>query len=350
MGLGSDILTVHTKRTPSMAPRVVRSLLMHTADDSSDPKPALAGPALGQGLEPLLRHACNDALGPVTWFRTDWQYGGAATGRASLKELDGTEHKVVVKLPVSVREAVWLERLQAAPQPLPVPRLFKSGRSLGEYDLAWIVIEWFPSGPLGMHWHESHLERTCGAAAAFHAEALKHPVTKDLPLEDWDDLFDRARAAVRTQSIDTPLRWKTAHKKLRKQMPGLVKAWRAREPIEWLHGDLHLANAMSRGNSEEGPVALIDLAEVRPGHWIEDAVYLERLQWARPTRLSGNSPVRHLAMARKAIGLENGPEYARLADIRRTLYAATAPAFLRTEGGAQLAASLDHLEEGLSRL
>lgn len=323
---------------------------MHTADDSPEPTPALAGPALGQGLEPLLRRACDDALGPVTWFRTDWQHGGAATGRARLKEVDGSEHEVVVKLPVSVREAAWLERLQAAPQPLPVPRLFKSGTSLEEYDLAWIVIEWFPAGPLGMQWHESHLKRTCAAAAAFHAAASTHRVTKDRPLEDWDGLFDRAREAVRTQTIHTPSRWKAAHRQLRKQLPTLVEAWRARGPIEWIHGDLHLANAMSRGHAHAGPVALIDLAEVRPGHWIEDAVYLERMQWARPARLKNNSPVRHLAAARKAAGLENGPEFARLADIRRTLYAATAPAFLRTEGGAQLDASLGHLEDGLSRL
>ena len=83
--------------------------------DSTGPSPLLAGPALGQGLEPFLREACEDRLGPVTWFRTDWQHGGAATGRARLRLEDGSEAEVVVKLPVSLTELRWLDRLQSAP-------------------------------------------------------------------------------------------------------------------------------------------------------------------------------------------------------------------------------------------
>ena len=53
-------------------------------------------------------------------------------------------------------------------------------------------------------------------------------------------------------------------------------------------------------------MVLIDLAEVRPGHWVEDAVYLERLHWARPERLKGRNPVKLLAAARRRLGLEIG--------------------------------------------
>lgn len=323
---------------------------MHPEDELREDSPAMVGPALGQGLEPLVRTACNDRLGPVTWFRTDWQHGGAATGRAHLQDAEGMDHEVMVKLPVSLRELRWLERLQSAPEPLPIPVLHASGLSLEGYDLAWIVIEWFPAGPLGMHWRNNHFERTCQAAAAFHAAAQHHPIDRDVPLEDWDAILARARMAIRTQSINNPSRWKKAHKTIAKQLDLLVTTWRAREPIEWLHGDLHLANAMSRTSIDEGPVALIDLAEVRPGHWIEDAVYLERLYWSRTERLLKNAPVKHLATARKALGLDNGVDHARLATIRRTLYAATGPAFLKTEGGAHLDASLDRLEQGLSNL
>ena len=47
--------------------------------------------------------------------------------------------------------------------------------------------------------------------------------------------------------------------------------------------------------------------------------------------LPNNSPIKHRAAARKARGLEVGSDYPRLADIRRALYAATAPAFLKSK-------------------
>jgi len=318
--------------------------------ESTGPSPELAGPALGQGLEPFLREACDQRLGPVTWFRTDWQHGGAATGRARLELDDGTSIEVVVKLPVSLTELRWLQRLQDAPDPLPIPRLLRCGLNLGGYDLAWVVIEWLPHGPLGTRWHDAHIQRTCEAAAAFHAAAADFKVDRDVRVEDWSDLLSRSRQAIRTQAIIGANRWKTAQKTLSRKLDTLVTLWRAREPIGWLHGDLHLANAMARQDINQGEVCLIDLAEVRPGHWVEDAVYLERLHWARPARLKNNAPLKHLARARKDRGLEVGSDYPLLADIRRALYAATAPAFLRTEGGAHLDASLEHLEHALERL
>ena len=324
--------------------------MMAKESDPTEPSLHLAGPALGQGLEPFLREACGQRLGPVTWFRTDWQHGGAATGRAQLRQGDGSEIEVVAKLPVSLTELRWLGRLQNAPEPLPIPRLLESGLTLAGYDLAWVVVEWLPKGPLGTKWRDLHIQRTCEAAAAFHAEASRFEIDRELRIEDWSDLLARSRQAIRTQAIIGANRWKMAHKTLSRKLEKLVADWRTREPIGWLHGDLHLANAMSRDSLEEGPVCLIDLAEVRPGHWIEDAIYLERLHWARPARLKNNSPTTHLASARKARGLEVGSNYPRLADIRRALYAATAPAFLRTEGGAHLDASLEQLEHALDRL
>ncbi|MFP3422344.1 hypothetical protein R0K19_23525, partial [Bacillus sp. SIMBA_161] len=41
------------------------------------------GGPLGATLEPIVRAACGGRLSPVTWFRTDWQRGGAATGYAT---------------------------------------------------------------------------------------------------------------------------------------------------------------------------------------------------------------------------------------------------------------------------
>jgi hypothetical protein len=98
-----------------------------------------------------------------------------------------------------------------------------------------------------------------------------------------------------------------------------------------------------------GPVCLIDLAEVHAGHWIEDAVYLERQLWARPERLKAHKPVREIAAARKRLGLSVDADYARLAMARRALLAATAPRFLKSEGHpAYLDACLGWLEIALS--
>ncbi|MCH2160835.1 MAG: aminoglycoside phosphotransferase family protein [Phycisphaerales bacterium] len=314
--------------------------------------PPKAPAALGQGLEPFVRTACEDKLGEVIWFRTDWQHGGAATGRAEWRDDDGQATKVVVKLPVNQTELRWLQRLQPEEPSAssPIPRLFASGEVLNGYDLAWVVIEWFPCGPLGTHWHDQHITRMCDAAAAFQAVAEPYPIDRNPRMEDWPELLKQARQSVKSQAIDQKSRWKKAHKAISRQLDKLVTRWRAREPIGWMHGDLHLANGMSRDSMESGPVCLIDFAEVHPGHWVEDAVYLERLNWARPERLRTTSPLKAMAEARKRHGLANGDDHPHLADLRRALYAATAPAFLRTEGGLHLAASLDRLEQALQRL
>ena len=39
-------------------------------------------PTMATNLLPALREACDGHLGPVSWFRADWQRGGASTGTA----------------------------------------------------------------------------------------------------------------------------------------------------------------------------------------------------------------------------------------------------------------------------
>ena len=317
-----------------------------SASISSDERRTILGHALG----PVLRETLEGRLGEIRWFRTDWQRSGAATGRARWTEPTGEQVDVVIKLPVSEREYRWLGRLQNADPPLPVPRLVASGDVLGGYDLAWVVIEHLPFGPLGTHWEDDHILRMTDAVARFQAAAAGHPIDRKSREEDWEGLLKRSREAVRGQKISQATRWRKILKSVARHLDAMVEEWRSRAPIAWIHGDLHLANGMVRDEEGTGPVVLIDLAEVRPGHWVEDAVYLERLHWARPERLKGRSPVRLLAAARRRLGLEVDEDHARLADLRRILLAACAPAFLRTEGvPAYLDAALDHLERGLRR-
>ena len=46
--------------------------------------------SLAQGLADILTVACDGRLGQITWFKADWQRGGAATGKAKYK-INGEE-------------------------------------------------------------------------------------------------------------------------------------------------------------------------------------------------------------------------------------------------------------------
>jgi hypothetical protein len=298
----------------------------------------------------VLAEACEGKLSPITWFRTDWQRGGAATGTAEFQLGGGRTAPVVVKLPVVQRELLWISRLQDGndQQASVVPRLYASGDALGGYDLAWMVVERFSHGPLGAHWHDDHTVRMAEAAARFYAGAGRYPVDQAARDEPWEELVDDARESLRVNDVPRRKQWRTAVKTLRSRLGPIVEQWEARDAGEWLHGDLHLANAMCRVSLESGPVCLIDFGEVRCGHWVEDAIYLERQLWAKPQRLKAHKPVREIAVARRALGLTVDEDYPRLAMVRRALLAGTAPKYLKSEGDPRhLEACLDWLERAL---
>lgn len=311
--------------------------------------------SLAASLAPVLCEAVDGTLEDISWFKADWQRGGAATATATYTPTAGQPAPVVIKLPVVGRELTWTRRLQPPdgtddPQ-LVIPRLFASGSELGGYDLTWLVIERFPFGPLGLKWNENHIPRIVEAAARFHKATAPHEINQPPRTEDWHALIGKARENARINELPEQQRWNTVLKSLNSRLDDLVEQWRARPIEHWVHGDLHIANAMSRHAMDDGPVALIDLAEVHPGHWVEDAVYLERLFWSRPERLGTHNPVKDMAKARKTLGLRVHEEDARLATIRRVLLAATAPDFLRSEGHPMyLHSCLEHLEQGLAEL
>jgi hypothetical protein len=94
---------------------------------------------------------------------------------------------------------------------------------------------------------------------------------------------------------------------------------------------------------------LLDFALVRPGHWVEDAVYFEHLFWCCPDRLHGRKPCRQIAHARKELGLNGHEDWARLAEIRRSLLAIAAPTDPETlNNPPQMEASLAVLEQSVS--
>ena len=308
--------------------------------------------SLAATLAPALNEECEGRLGGITWFKADWQRGGAATGRSTFRLDDGAEQPVVLKLPVVRRELSWMFRLQDVTDDDPVvPRLFACGESIAGYDLTWLVMEHFTHGPLGLHWHEDHIPRIADAAARFHARA--EPIEVDRPPRDepWDELLREAAESVKVNRLDHEQQWNAGIKTLRHRLDALVEEWDSRDVQQWLHGDLHFANAMSRHGMDAGTVSLIDLAEVHAGHWVEDAVYLERQLWARPERTKPHKPVKAIAEARKRLGLPVESDYPRLAMIRRALLAATAPRYILSEGHPKhLEACLRWLETALGDL
>lgn len=306
--------------------------------------------SLAASLAPALTETTGGRLDKITWFKADWQRGGAATGLTGFRDDADVPQPAILKLPVVGRELIWMRRLQDDPDPV-VPRILAAGDSIGGYDLAWIVMERFPYGPLGLRWHKDHPRRIAEAAARFHAGAARFPIDRVPVPEDWDHLLEDARRNVKTMGIPDPQRWNKAIKKVQDRRDDLAAEWNGRDVSHWLHGDLHLANAMSRSGLESGPVSLIDLAEVHTGHWVEDAVYLERQLWARPERLAASKPVKAMASARRKVGLDVDPGYPRLANIRRVLLAATAPRFIKSEGHPlHLEACLQWVDKGLKDL
>ncbi len=321
-------------------------------------EPSTGGPAstphppLGAELARALVRSTDERLGEIHWFRTDWQRGGAATGYAVFDDASGPAD-VVVKVPVPPRELLWLRRLQPGGHEADevAPRLYAGGEQLNGYDLAWVVMERLPHGPLGPQWQGAEFDLLVDAAARFYAAAERHPVDKAPRVEDWPAICRKARQMIREHAVPEEQRWNKALKRLQKKLKKLLEAWEARDTNHWCHGDLHLANALTREPPPHGPALLIDPAEVHAGHWVEDAVYLEHLYWGRDDRLAGRDLVKAIARARKGYGLSVESEWPRLADLRRVLLAGGAPAYLASEGGrVHLHAALDVLEAALDRL
>lgn len=277
----------------------------------------------GTLLEPVLRRACDDRLSSVTWFRTDWQRGGAATGYATYHADDGKQHHVVVKLPVPPCERHWLVNLQ--PFDHAVPRIYAHGDALNGYDLAWVVMERLNHGPLGSAWGGKEFDLLTDAAGRFYAAAAEFPLKGQRRDVDWQAVLDRARRAAREQTLPDAHRWSSALKKAHRKLKRWLTIWHDRHANDWCHGDLHLGNALTRTPAPHGPALLIDFAHTRVGHWVEDAVYFEHLYWGRRDRLAGRKLCKMVGQMRKTLGLTVDADWPRLAQVKRTLLAMSTP-------------------------
>lgn len=314
--------------------------------------------SLAEMLCPILRQVCGGRLSPVQWFRAAWQAGGASTGTAQFQLRPGRTVDAVVKLPVGPQEYNWTTTIGRCDHAVdhhdgPTPRVLAAGTELGGYDLAWLVVEKLDGQPISTALSQDNVEGLLSAAADWYAAADRERriTPDDRPRrEDWVALVSRAREAVKDNALPDEQRWNEALKATQRALPRLVPAWEARAVNSWCHGDLHPGNAMLRSapDRDQPRCVLIDLALVHPGHWVEDALYLERLYWAKPELLCGVKPVPTLARFRRDRGLHASDDYGTLAQIRRVLMAASVPAFLEHEGHPRYVhAALETLERTL---
>lgn len=306
-------------------------------DSPASHRAAEIGGSMGRGsfgtmLEPVLRSVCEDRLSEVSWFRTDWQRGGAVTGYATYKDDEGEAHPVVVKLPVPPCELQWFRALQGAEDV--VPKLYAGGDVLGGYDMAWLVMERLAHGPLGSNWGGQEFGLLIEAIGRFYQASTEIPTNTQHDHRDWDAIFNQARKSVRDNALPESQRWSKALKKASKKYKDWVAVWDDRPMEHWCHGDLHLGNAMTRVEPPEGPAVLFDLAKVCVSHWVQDGVYLEHLYWGRPDDLGGHKLCKELAHHRKKIGLPVDGGWADLAQAKRGLLAMSVPAKLDVDGNA----------------
>lgn len=320
--------------------------------------------SLATSLAPMLREQSGGRLGQIEWFQCAWQTSGAATGFSTWTFDDGRTVGTLVKIPVGPVEHNWTVGLGAVEQAAwhheqtmlrPTPRVLAGGMELGGYDLAWFVTERLAGQPLSQALDEQAVHELIDAAADFQLEALRHrPEVEAPPHHDWASAVDRARLAIKASGAPETQRWNEALKRVHRALPSLLAKWNSRSTRHWCHGDLHPGNALRRAGIGERPgrgCVLIDLALVHAGHWVEDAVYLERQFWGHAEKLHGIKPVSALAAARRARGLPADDDYAGIATARRVLMASVVPLFMDREHNAKyMHASLEVIEKYLPQV
>ncbi len=338
------------------------SLHQPTSPGGSHTLPGSPGDShsLAVHLEPILREACGGRLGPVEWFNAAWQHGGAATGFAPWNDSEDRSpyaiRRVLVKLPVAHNELRWSCDLSNAGThtrgPI-VPRVLASGESLGGLDLGWLVVERLEGVPLAKSFDEPAVRDLLKAAVDFQqAAASVRPPDEAPKVLKWDENIARSKEAVRQSKMPDQLRWLDAIKHVQKSLGLILSRWNTRPINAWCHGDLHPGNALRRqGPDGTSHCVLIDLALVHAGHWVEDAVYLERQFWGHAEFLHGIKPLAEFSRLRREAGLSVDTHATDVAIARRLLMASVVPLFLGREHNAKyVRGALEVIEKYLPQL
>jgi hypothetical protein len=306
---------------------------------------------LAHALVPALVAACEGRLERIEWFSSTGQRGGAATATGVWRS-DAGDKPVFIKLPVDPTEYRWTSALSRAHADAPrvTPVVLAGGEELGGHDLAWLVCERLDTPHTPTRLGEAGVRAVLHSCVLMQqaAEAQCSPMSLPTPvLPDWERALARGREACKSGEVPDGPRWVQLIHWVQRHLPAMTALWRSRPINSWCHGDLHPGNVMCRPGDAlcgaQGPArVLVDLGLFHAGHWIEDALYFERQYWGHKHLLFGIKPVTFVANDRRQRGLVSGGDYGRLANVRRVLAAACAPALIEREGNpAYLAAALD---------
>lgn len=265
-------------------------------------------PEVRQRLDRLVRDdpTFAERLGGLQVAEQEW--GGTGLHYAGTWRETGAA--VLLKLGVGASELHWMRWL-AAHAPDLVPRLYASGEQLGQtpgLDLCWTVIEYVPYG-LGPAWRGDEFTMLLEAGVRFQATARDAPPNH-----------------LRRVDRETVRGWLERGLAANPPGPGRLLLDRLADdwalvaavcPAEICHGDLHLANALTRTPPPTPSQALlIDPAPaIQP--WAFDAAWPQVLNSIDRLRVGYTGLVQRMAARREAHGLATcrGPDLERLATV-----------------------------------
>ncbi|WP_157683488.1 phosphotransferase [Microlunatus soli] len=239
------------------------------------------------------------ALTDLAVLEAEW----GASGLHFVGTWNATGADVIVKIGVSPSQRWWTEAISRE-DPALAPILFASGGRLGDIDLGWMVSERLPGG-LHAGWHGQEFTMLMAAAARFHRFARRHPsgphsVTTAGDVASWiDSAITRGvpgPAAALLGSVDQD--WELVSQAC---------------PPEICHGDLHMANVLSRTPAPQLSDALLIDFEPCLMPWVFEAAYCQVLN-SDPARVGWRELILLLDEQRGALGL---PTISNIADLRR---------------------------------
>ncbi|MFC7618770.1 hypothetical protein [Microlunatus sp. GCM10028923] len=238
-------------------------------------------------------------LADLRVFGAEW--GSSGLHFAGRWTASGAE--VILKVGVSPPQRWWTEKISEEDPGL-APTLFASGSQLGDVELGWILTERLPGG-LHAGWDGVEFGMLMAAGARFQRFARHHPtgphsVTAAADVADW----------IRSAMV------RGAPGPAASLLDSLDHDWgfvRDVCPPEICHGDLHMANVLSRTPAPHLSDAVLIDFEPSFMPWAFEAAYCQILN-SDPARVGWHGLVPLMAERRAALGL---PTVGSEADLKR---------------------------------
>lgn len=242
--------------------------------------------------EPALRNLADLEVFGAEWGTSGLHFAGTWTASGA---------DVVLKVGVSPSQRWWTEAI-AKDDPGLAPMLFATGNRLSDIELDWILMERLPGG-LHSAWNGLEFAMLMAAGARFHRFARQHP-TGPHSVTTADDVAAWIRSAI-VRDAPGPAA---------SLLESLDEDWRFVCdvcPPEICHGDLHMANVLSRAPAPQLSDAVLIDFEPSFMPWVFEAAYCQVLN-SDPLRVGWQGLVPLMAERRDALGLSTTSNVAHL--------------------------------------